>query len=639
MMIPLDPSSDSPRRPQGTAHGDMEATPGSTSPGKPLLRHLLLWIVGLLLLTGICYVVGAVVIPGLRTRAVISKYMNVDVDPVIIDAKRAGVLLPDDTSAPEAIAELGGPEKAVSAIERFLRMPGLIAPVRHKARAIAVLSQCGQRSLPVLLRHLDNHNPGIRATVVASLGNASPDKEQFSGMLTRAFMDPDLSVREAAAVAADHSRFGLKLVSDEAILHAITHGGSAARIVCTHYSGVSAIEDRQAACEALIQATGDSHRIARLNACAELRWIEPVDARTLLAAARLTADPHQDVRMNAFAVLCTGGKNASPQPPITHTSTSRAGLPRKLGGVFGYRSGGGRRRSIKHKPGLWINACGPGPAGASAIPLMLAALKHKDASTRSAALAVLGGIGRTASGALPKIRPLFDDEDPGVRANAVWAAWVVSGSCPRKALRKLLAAEDPTSTRLGTRLLWLLPAKDADFTAFLKAALRSPHPETAMAAVRLHQAVHGKSTEMIPILLRVLRCKDKWTQAKAASALGEMGPRAAEALPYLKQMLEGTAKPKTATLAWAYWKISGKADLPARVLAAAVRAHVEAPKPGSGYSYLYSEILRVLKEMGPSASPALPALRALVQSKACKPQHTEARRTIRAITRKKRSRK
>jgi HEAT repeats len=612
----------------------MQATLENTSPGprKPSLRHLLLWVAGLLLLTGLCYVVGAVIIPAMRTRGIVSKYTEPDTDPTTIDLNSIGVFLPDDTSAPEAIAELGGTKAATSAIEQFLRMRWPIAPVRHKIRAIAILSRCGQRSLPVLLGHLENDNPRIRAAVVSSFGNASPDEEQFTQMLTRAFLDPDISVREAAAVAADHFSVGLESVSDGAILHAITHGGSAARIVCTYDGRAAKIKDKQAAREALVQAIGDRHPIARLNACAELCRIKPGDSKILLAVARLAADPDQSVRMNAFAVLCAGGKDTSPQPPVLHNFTSRVELPKKLGGAFGYRAGGGRRRSLRPKPGQWIKTCGPGPVGAPAIPLMLAALRHKDASTRSGALAVLGGIGQAASAALPEIRRLFDDGDPEVRANAVWAAWVLSGSCPRKHLQQLLGADGPKSTRLGTRLLWLLPATDADFTAFLKTALRTPHPETSMAAVRLHQAVHGKSTEMIPILLRVLRNGDKWTQASAASALAEIGAASAEALPYLKKMLKDTANRNTAALARAYWKISGRADIPAKALATAITKHVEKTKPGPVYSHLDSGILQVLEEIGPAALPALPALRKLVESQACSSQNEPARKAIRAIT-------
>jgi HEAT repeat protein len=152
-------------------------------------------------------------------------------------------------------------------------------------------------------------------------------------------------------------------------------------------------------------------------------------------------------------------------------------------------------------------------AALPALEAMIAGLSDEDPGYRSAAAMAIAAIGGEAKGAVPALKKLLGDE--AAPAEARFTAAYALGSIGPEA-----AAAEPLLRKLADS------ADDMMATVCVWAALKIK-PEDAS----LFDAA-------IPKLRRALQREQELARLEAAVALGEIGPRAATALPMLEMVAE-----------------------------------------------------------------------------------------------------
>ena len=504
-------------------------SPQSPKPG-PSAKAVVLWSAGMLLVLGLCWFAGAVLVPTLRTRAVITRHMDLDDGSSLfltwsLPYDEYG---PFDFTAFDAVRDLGGGKQALGRLDSFARTPWPLTTARHRLRAVQIMGHCGPGAETVLLEVLRREGPELRAAAVSSLRGGSLDAERTAVVVCAALVDESAEVRKEAAIVLERGPHPQKIPTP-VLVQAVAAGGSIVRIVCSpRLRGPEAGEIPEAE-PALLAALGDTDHDARFNACWALGELRISSPRAVTAVAGLLGDADRGVRGNAIAALSSMGQDHVPGPPYKLSYSVRH-LPRPgMAGVFGYRDGRKRR-----KLGHWPKVFGPGPAGKPAVPALIEALESEHEDHRCGAVAVLGGIGSDARAALPALEKLTDASNIEDRANAIWAMWMISGECPEKALESLLADTSERAQQQAINLLWLLKPEHPRLDAFATAALGSKFPRVRMKAAELHWAARSDPERLLPLLISLLAGHDPLTRADAAALLGEMHTVASEVIPHLE---------------------------------------------------------------------------------------------------------
>ena len=158
----------------------------------PTWRELTLWSAGGLLVLGLAWLVCRGVIPFLQTRAAVLECTD-----RICHTHGTGDYAKD--YGDEAVARLGGPDRAFPKLALYLRMPDWLVVARPWAAV--PLSCCGKRAVPALLRALSDANSWARCQAARGLGRIGPDAAEAVPVLLRALDDTDENVRGSAACA------------------------------------------------------------------------------------------------------------------------------------------------------------------------------------------------------------------------------------------------------------------------------------------------------------------------------------------------------------------------------------------------------------------------------------------------------
>jgi HEAT repeat protein len=203
-----------------------------------------------------------------------------------------------------------------------------------------------------------------------------------------------------------------------------------------------------------------------------------------------------------------------------------------------------------------------GGGAAPAVPALIAGLSDRDAEVRREIAEVLYRIGAPAHLAVPALLANLNDPDKGVRAAAAWALSV--------------AKPDPKLA---------MPA--------LIANLRAGPERRCLVAVN---ALAALGEPAVPPLIELLNVKDEPLRARAASALGEIGPPARGAIPALIELLRLPDRETRENVATALAGIGPEAVEP---LTQALRDRDPKVRGGAAFA---------LEKLGAQAKPAIPAL-------------------------------
>jgi len=223
------------------------------------------------------------------------------------------------------------------------------------------------------------------------------------------------------------------------------------------------------------------------------------DAAAVSAAVAGLSDPDPRVRRVAAEVL-GGLRNRVVVPPL------RASLADPDGGV--------RAASVRALGRL---------RDLSALPDVSRCLADPDTTVRLAAVQVT----RVLGSPVPVLRPLLDDSDPGVRAEAAAALLGADGSDRSDDVLRLMSSdEDLDLRRIAVRALGR--SRDAKAAALVMGRLGDPHP--AVRATAADALAEVDPAQAVQPLVGLLSDPDSAVRAAAAHALGRIGRPAVPAV-------------------------------------------------------------------------------------------------------------
>ncbi|HEX5103923.1 MAG TPA: HEAT repeat domain-containing protein, partial [Pirellulaceae bacterium] len=405
----------------------------------------------------------------------------------------------------------------------------------------------------------------ILGVALTTQGAPPPDLEKWTAGL--ASSEPQVQYAAADSLA------DLGIYAQPAIPHLVKAlQGKDADLRWRAARALGAIGSEQAVV-ALNQAAKDAHAGVRAQVLFALGRIGAADAATTETIAAGLADPDAGVRrasVRALRMIQTDRKLVLPKVlklledadpsvvmPALHT-VAEAGkdvVP-------------ALKDSLQH-PEARYWAClvlsEIGPEAHEAVPALTELLADKRPEVRLQATIALGEIGPAAKSAAPALGKLLQDEFPAVRAAAVFALGKIGNSAAAEAIARADQADDPF---LHTLSVW--------------------------AQAKLSPDDAARSKEAVTLLVSELGGEDRELAHLAARALADLGATNETVEAELDKVLMG------ADAATADRTITALASLGPRVVPHAIRGlAVLERRPAA---------LRVLKELGPEAAPAVPNL-------------------------------
>ncbi|MEV0964691.1 HEAT repeat domain-containing protein [Streptomyces sp. NPDC049910] len=246
-----------------------------------------------------------------------------------------------------------------------------------------------------------------------------------------------------------------------------------------------------------------------------------------------------------------------------------------------------------------------------AVPALAIALEQPDLP-RDVAFAV-PYLGDRAAPLVPVLRRRLAEValDERLHDRAVPLLTGLAGVRAAEALPEVLRVLRGAPARGGE---WVTEASLRALTSFGAAAMpaapelrallggASPEPSSSVvaAAARALWAATGDAAAVLPVLRGLLAADGPDERRAAAAALGSVGRAAADAAPALRELLASPERWLRMDAAVALWRVTGAAGESLPVLRTAWEEN----------RYGRVEIAECLAEMGPSAEPAVPLLRA-----------------------------
>ena len=192
-----------------------------------------------------------------------------------------------------------------------------------------------------------------------------------------------------------------------------------------------------------------------------------------------------------------------------------------------------------------------GPAGAGAVPRLLATLRERGISRWPSHLArALANASRFDDGVIPALINLVAIGGEKARPAAIEVLGTI-GPAARPAAGQLLALGNGDESE-RCRMIWALSKQGAptpEFLAVLDAAMRDENGYVRRAAARAIGECTPDPDRFVPWLIAACDwtddLHDESLPETAVASLGRYGPRAHDALPRLRQFIEGPIKGRT----------------------------------------------------------------------------------------------
>ncbi len=181
-MTSSTPPPDSPACPQAGRAVDRSG---------PSRKAVILWTAVMFAVLGLAWFVGAWVVPVWRTREIVAACKEPYGDAW-------------DKTCPDAVAALGGSERAARHLAIYVRLPDWVAPGKYEA--FGILASCGRPAAPVLADNVKSPDRERRNLAVRALERLGADCEAAVPELIGALDDP--SLRGPAALALSRTRSG-----------------------------------------------------------------------------------------------------------------------------------------------------------------------------------------------------------------------------------------------------------------------------------------------------------------------------------------------------------------------------------------------------------------------------------------------
>ncbi len=417
---------------------------------------------------------------------------------------------PGQSWAVRAIGRLGSNAKAA--------VPDLIDLLKaknHRGTAADALGRIGPDAAAAVPALIDNLNDNLAAppiiNALARIGPAAVDP------LVKALHHPNAGV--AARSASALGRIGAKAAVP--LARVVTEGNPTTRRLAASALAEMGLEAKETFPQ-LLAGLRDEDPAVRGVCVRALGRIDPLHRDVFPALVKLVADPDPANQDGAVEML----RDLGPR--------GRAALPALTAALTGARPG--------LRPRLAEAILRIAPDSPQGLPVLLDAVKPTEpGSDQAVAWMVLARLGRRATPALAVLSETFANQT-SVRGYAFHALIEL---CPHVedfspevvagiglALRTLgLSAPEDSRIQMA-RVVGQLGSRGKPMLGVLVEALRSPdrriRPAMALALWQI-----DRSPLAIPALVENLICGERETRARAATALGEIGPEARVAIPAL----------------------------------------------------------------------------------------------------------
>ena len=408
-------------------------------------------------------------------------------------------------------------------------------------RSAYALTRIGPEAISPLIKALSADDSGLRAGAARALGGMGPVAKEAIPALRDNFGHGEISVRTEAVGA-------LALIGPEAVAPVIEalgwteplQRGSAALALAE--LGAVAKSAEPALLQMLAKETDPGARAAALTALPKVS-ADPVKAAPLLVAAvKDDSEPIRHAAINAIAATLALRRPAVPllaalladaNPAVSQRAAQALGrlgpdaadaLPALLAGA----------RAANGEAAFADALAQIGPA---ALPALLAALKQSDAASGAWILRTLRGFGPPA---VPVLIEALQQPDPAQRAAAAGALGAMGRDAADaiKPLFTLASASDAATQAAALRALTALQATPAQLKPLLQTALASPVPELRKAGAVGLASLGGAASLGVDGLRELLADDDAASRLTAVRAFGELGAKAAPAVPVLIARLD-----------------------------------------------------------------------------------------------------
>jgi HEAT repeat protein len=195
-----------------------------------------------------------------------------------------------------------------------------------------------------------------------------------------------------------------------------------------------------------------------------------------------------------------------------------------------------------------------------AVPVLIAALEDEDSSVRWSAIGALKAFGHKAKAAVSILAQAVNgDESNGWYAAGAVGAIDAEG-VSTSALIEALGNKSPVLRRFAAMGLSGIGRKAISAEPALHHGLQDSDLSARIAAAGAYWSVTGEADEAVSVLRSALQAAENWTERmRAASALGEIGPAAKDAVPDLIACLPSNVDYVVAYAAEALGKIGPEA--------------------------------------------------------------------------------
>ncbi len=154
----------------------------------------------------------------------------------------------------------------------------------------------------------------------------------------------------------------------------------------------------------------------------------------------------------------------------------------------------------------------------------------------------LGEFGSASKEAIPKLLSLLEHEDEDVRFAAAFAICRIDSSLMENTLPIVAAFtkhKSPSYRITALEALWELAPDRYPIMPALLTMVKSPDVFDRIRGVDAILRIDpGWTPNAIPILIDILKVRDEHAQSRAAAILGKIGPKAIDAIPALKELLD-----------------------------------------------------------------------------------------------------
>ena len=448
--------------------------------------------------------------------------------------------------AADAVADLGTAGKdAVPALVALLEKADE-ETLWHVERALGSIGSEAGTAVPALTAKLQDKSPKVRAYAAYALGRIGEAAKPAVPALVTAVKDPEATVRREAVKAVRAIKPGPEVVIPLAV--EMFKSAQPAELVPALQS---IAESGEKGLPVLVESF--KHPEARYWACLLLSELGPRGKEAVPAAIEVLKDERPEVRREAVLALGRVGPDAAAAVPAIASAlddkdpTVRYAAAYALGNMGPAAKEAVATLTAKTSDSdeflrtiaTWAVAR-LDPANDAwrkkAVPLLVAALQHKDARIRGAAAHALADLFTGDSSVTEAFIARLNDQDHGV-GGVVANALVELGEPAVPALIKALDNKDLRGYAVAT--LGRIGPKAAAAIGPLTATLADELPAIRRETLFAIGAIAPADPTVIAALAKSLDGdKDGDVRSAAAEALGLIGPGAASAVPTLQKALQ-----------------------------------------------------------------------------------------------------